>query len=329
VAKCLWHVLALIRTRPHRPRARVFGCGGDKSPTAPSGPTQPTGVLSITDLSVQTYGAPGDITYNLSMRLSETSGQSAVTITSLTVGFDGGRSGTAPIDNAKLIAGTSRRLDNASFKDQSGAPASSRLTVTMGYHDDNGHTGSATASVSVQSLALVTLSGVVRNSKTGAPIGGAKIEVTTLTGPNAGKSTTADAAGHYALTPLVAGAFTIRATANGYDAKSFPIDIATDAPFDIALSTTAPPVEYTITGTARTCEVTYRNSSNGTTQSRVSIPWNFSRPASGGDFLYVSCQIDTPGDNGSILVQIRRYGSLVASGSATGFPHIATADAVY
>jgi hypothetical protein len=309
----------------------ITGCSDNKSPTAPSEPRPQNGVLSITELSVSAYGPPGDITYLLSMRLNETSGQAAVTISSLTVAFEDGRRVTVPIDNARLNAGASERLSNASFKDETGTPATTRLTLTMGYRADVGPGGSATASASVQMLTLVTLSGVVTNRTTRAPIAGARVEVGSLTGPNVGKETTADAAGRYALR-VVAGAFSIRVLANGYTGQSFPIDIATDAPFDVALSPTPPPaaaVEYSITGTARTCSATYRSSAGGTSQSRVTIPWSFTRSASSGDFLYVSCQIDSSGDNGSIFVRISRHGATVASASANGFPNIATADAVY
>ena len=277
---------------------------------------------------MQAYGPPGDVTYLLSMRLSETTGQAAVTISSLTVGMDGGRNATVPIDNARLNAGSSERLNNASFKDTTGAPGSSRISITMGYRADTGPGGSATASTSVQMLTVVTLSGVVTNRNTGAAIAGATVEVSSLTGPNAGKSTTTDAAGRYAL-PLVAGQFNIRALANGYTGQTFPIDISTDAPFNIALAPTPAAVEYSITGTARTCSVTYRSSANGTSQSRVTIPWSFTRTGQTGDFLYVSCQIDSGGDNGSIFVRILEHGVPIASASANGFPNIATADAVY
>jgi hypothetical protein len=309
----------------------MSGCSGDNgSPTAPTTPRQDaTGMLAITELSVMAFGVPGDITYHLSLRMSETGGRVPITINSLTVGFDGGRSVTVPIDNARLNAGASEKLTDASFQDPSGTPASSTLTIGMGFRDDGGKTGTASVSAPVQFVGLVTLSGVVTNRNTGAPIAGAKVEVSSLTGPNVGKSTTTDAAGRYALAPLVAGAFSIRATANGYTGQSFPIEIATNAPFNIALAPTAPTVEYSITGTAKTCAATYRSSSGATSQGRVNIPWSFTRSATSGDFLYISCQIDTSGDTGSILVRILRNGLVVNSASATGFPSIATASSTY
>jgi len=304
------------------------GCGDKKSPTAPSEPRPQTGILAITELSVSAYGPPGDVTYILSLRMSETTGQAAVIISSLTMTLDGGRTATAPVDSARLNAGSSERMNNVSWKDTSGAAASSRLTITMGYRADTGPGGSATASTAVQMLSLVTLSGVVTNRNTGAPIGGATVEVSSLTGPNVDKKTTTDAGGRYALV-VVAGAFNIRALANGFTGQSFPIDIASDAPFNITLAPTPAAVEYSITGTARTCSVTYRNSTNGTSQSRVTIPWSFTRSGTTGDFLYVSCQIDSGGDTGSIFVRILKHGAQIASASANGFPNIATADAVY
>ena len=153
---------------------------------------------------------------------------------SLTVAFDGGRSVTVPIDNARLNAGASEKLNDATFKDTTGTPVSSRLTVTMGYRADGGPSGSATASASVQTLTLVTLSGVVTNLPT-LFLPARKSRSVRLPVRMLESRATTDAGGRYALSPLVAGAFSIRATANGYTGRSFPIDIATDAPFNIVL----------------------------------------------------------------------------------------------
>jgi hypothetical protein len=99
---------------------------------------------------------------------------------------------------------------------------------------------------------------------------------------------------------------------------------------DFALSATAPPVEYRITGTARRCSATYENSTGGTNQQAVTIPFSYTwNSARSGDFLYISCQIDTGGDQGNITVAIYKNGSLYRSAQAIGFPNIATASGSY
>ena len=75
--------------------------------------------------------------------------------------------------------------------------------------------------------------------------------------------------------------------------------------------------------------ITYENAAGGTSQARVNIPWSYSFGADPGDFLYVSCQIDSGGDRGIIQVEIYRDGDLFKFASASGFPNIATASRSY
>jgi Bacterial Ig-like domain (group 1) len=89
-------------------------------------------------------------------------------------------------------------------------------------------------------------------------------------------------------------------------------------------------VEYRITGTATHCSATYENSTGGTDQRGVSVPFSYSwNGAQTGDFLYISCQIDTATDRGDILVAIYKNGVLYRSATAVGFPSIATASGSY
>jgi hypothetical protein len=284
--------------------------------------------LSITEMTVSSWGAPGDVTYTLSMRITETSGRAALTLTSLSMGLDNSGTATSPLDNVRLGAGATERLSSITFSDKSGRPAASRLTLTIAFRDDNSRTGSATGSTNIQNVALVTLSGRVTDRTTGLPIANATVRVQSI-GPNENKSARTDANGIYALSPLVAGAFRVFYEAAGYTGQSHPIDISTDAPWNVALEKVPPDVEYTITGTARRCDVTHQSSGGGVSQSTVTIPWSYSRTARTGDFLYVSCQISTGGDTGSIFVRIYKRGSLFESGSATGFPNIATASGTF
>jgi hypothetical protein len=299
-------------------------CGGDKdSPTAPS---QAAGGLSITELTVQSWGAPGDVTYRLAMWLNETSGRVPITLTSLSIGFDNSGTATAPIENIRINSGATERIPSLTFTDKSGRPSGARLTITIGYRGDNSRTGSATASANIQNFALVTLSGQVTDRTTGLPIAAASLRVQSI-GPNENKTARTDANGIYALGPLTVGAFRVFYEATGYTGQSHPIDISTDATWNVALERDQPAfdVEYTLTGTARRCDVTYRGSGGSLLQSTVSLPWSYRRTARTGDFLYLSCHISSVGETGSVAVSIYKRGSLFASAFATGYPNIATA----
>ena len=305
------------------------GGGGSDSPTSPTSPTSlsaASGSLSIENLTVQASGPPGDVTYRLSMRLRETGGSVGITLTTLGMSLDGNRSATVPLDPIKMTPGRQEPIGPIAFNDKSG-PASSRMTIAIGYRDDNGRGGSANATTAVENLALVTLSGMVTDRATGRPIAGATARV--QSGVNEGKSARTDANGIYAMGPLVAGAFRVAYDAVNYTTQSHPIDIGTDAAWNVALERDPPDVEYTITGSARTCSVFYESGAGSTSSARVTLPWSYSRSARAGDFLYVSCQIDSGGDTGSIFVRINRNGSLFRSASASGFANIATASGTY
>lgn len=83
---------------------------------------------------------------------------------------------------------------------------------------------------------------------------------------------------------------------------------------------------YSITGTAKHVSVTYANSTGGTSQTGSSLPFTYTLTGmKAGDFLYVSAQIDTSPDSGSIDVSITKDGKTLCSGFAVGFAKIATA----
>jgi hypothetical protein len=89
-------------------------------------------------------------------------------------------------------------------------------------------------------------------------------------------------------------------------------------------------VQYTVTGTAQHVALTYQNSSGGTDQKGASLPFSYSwSTAKTGDFLYISAQIDTSPDSGSITVTISKNGKTAFTGNATGFANIATASGTF
>jgi len=83
-------------------------------------------------------------------------------------------------------------------------------------------------------------------------------------------------------------------------------------------------VQYKITGTANTVNVTLNNPSGGTEQySNVSVPKTYSYKYFADWFLYISAQ--NQGSSGSVTVSIYYKGNLFKSSSSSGAYVIATA----
>ena len=88
-------------------------------------------------------------------------------------------------------------------------------------------------------------------------------------------------------------------------------------------------VEYQIAGSATRVDITYQNSSGGTSQiANAAVPWTYSwTGAKSGDFLYVSAQIVS--GTGSVTATIRKNGTVAQTSTSTGFATIATASGSY
>ncbi len=96
---------------------------------------------------------------------------------------------------------------------------------------------------------------------------------------------------------------------------------------DIAGPTILGPVnvEYRVTGSTATADVTYQNSSEGTSQqSGVSIPWSYSFTKSTEMFLYISAQKDG-NPSTDVTVTIYKNGSVFKTSTSSGAYVIADA----
>jgi len=92
----------------------------------------------------------------------------------------------------------------------------------------------AAADVPLSRAPTFTLSCLVSEENTaGRAVAGATIQV--VDGPNTGKSASSDGNGSYSLTDLAAGSFSIRATANGYNAAERAVTVAEDTRLDLRL----------------------------------------------------------------------------------------------
>jgi carboxypeptidase family protein len=311
-------------------------CGGSSTPSAPSSTTPPATGAAIATVGVSAFTVTADtsgatIIYTLRFVLNETSGRSGATITAITYRFaDGATASTTISSTLKIPAGGAWNPGALTLNDTSGRPVTTSVNMSVAFTDDAGRAGSMTETTAIQSIKRYALTGFVRDRSTGQNLNGATVSVTS--GPDNGQSATTNS-GYYAFAALQAGTFDIRATASGHNAVVQSVTLSQNLQVDLTVPASAPPapsVEYRITGSARRCDATYENSTGGTNQATVDVPFSYSwNGARSGDFLYMSCQISTGGDRGDITVAIYKNGSLYRSATASGFPNIATASGSY
>lgn len=90
------------------------------------------------------------------------------------------------------------------------------------------------------------------------------------------------------------------------------------------LGSTTYSVEYKITGSVSRVNVTYTNSSGGTSQeSNVSVPWSYTFKGYPGDFVYISAQ--NQGSSGSVTATVNKDGSAFKTSTSSGAYVIASA----
>jgi len=83
-------------------------------------------------------------------------------------------------------------------------------------------------------------------------------------------------------------------------------------------------VEYKVTGSASTVNVTYENASGGVSQeSDVSVPWSYTFEGEPDGFVYISAQ--NQGSSGTVTATIYKNGKSFKTSTSSGAYVIATA----
>jgi hypothetical protein len=83
-------------------------------------------------------------------------------------------------------------------------------------------------------------------------------------------------------------------------------------------------MEYSVTGTASSVDITYVNEDGGTSQiSDATVPWSYSFTGIEDNFVYISAQNN--GKTGTVTVTIYKSGKKFKSGTSTGAYVIASA----
>lgn len=312
----------------------TISCSGDDSTTTTSpGTVAGTRVISLSgDLSF------GNVTVGSTAVRSFTitnSGTATLTVSSMSAPCGG-------MFKTSFLTGTvgpkASQAVSVSFTPTAAQDCSGAITVIGDQTSGENRINTAAAGIGVAPPTIATLTGTVRDGTSNGVLPGIQIQITA--GVNAGASTQTNSAGNYTLGGLSIGTFTLSAVASGYQTVTQSVTLSGNRSVDIVLpriASTTPPsgpgnpgtptpdVEYRITGSARRCGATYENSSGGTNQAEVTIPFSYSwSGAKGGMFLYMSCQIDTGGDTGSIHIALIKRGTTVQTADANGFANIAT-----
>lgn len=172
------------------------------------------------------------------------------------------------------------------------------------------------------------VSGVIVERASRQAVPGITVRLFAVAGSRLLGAAATDGGGNYTISGVPAGDVQLDLDASGYVHTYALHTIAGDVRLDGSIARRQ--VEYRVTGTARHCAATYANSSGGTSQQGVALPFSYGwvSPREGA-FLYMSCQIDQSTDAGSIRVDLYTDGALVKSATAVGFPTIATVSGSY
>ena len=144
-----------------------------------------------------------------------------------------------PISDAANVLAPNSTMDSRELTttdDDPSHPHATSVTAKVSYSNGASTMSSAVAAADVplSRAPTFTLSGLVSEENTaGRAVAGATIQV--VDGPNTGKSASSDDNGSYSLTDLAAGSFSIRATANGYNAAERAVTVAEDTRLDLRL----------------------------------------------------------------------------------------------
>lgn len=233
--------------------ALLTACTKSSPTQATSGSTAIGPNISVASMSVvsQTLSS-GSRAYSVTLRLKE-SGGAAATIAAIDLTFTNGSTVIAashverPISDTSNVCPANGTVDTRELittDDNAANPAATSVSAAVTFTDGASLTSRATATRDVPvpaPPAAVTVSGLVTDSATSRGLAGASVQV--MDGANAGRAVSTDGGGSYSLAGLSIGTFTIRASANGYDAVQQSVAVSKDTRVDLRMqpTTNAPP----------------------------------------------------------------------------------------
>jgi carboxypeptidase family protein len=217
----------------------VCACGG--TPASPSAPTAQPAAVAISNYRVTVSGPGTPRTYRASFTMTETSGRTAASVTTIRFGFGTGASANAdPSAPIRINPGESFNFGVVPLNDTSDSlSVGSSVTLTVGWSDDSGRPGSVTAAANVSeplpepAARTFTLAGVI-SDVSGRPIAGASVAATDSAGTR--RTSTTDGAGYYSIAPLREGPVTVAITASGYQLSTRTVSLSGDTRLDLSIA---------------------------------------------------------------------------------------------
>jgi hypothetical protein len=244
------------------------------SPPAPSAATKTSSPnISVVSMSVAAETlASGARAYRVIVRLRE-SGGVAATIAAIDLTFMGGSTAVAsshadhPISDSLNTCPANATVDSRelmTLDDNPSDPYATSVIAKVTFTDGASMASSTTASADVPASnpppATFTLSGLVSDNIGARAVVGGTVQV--VDGPNAGKMSSTDGNGNYSLAGLAGGSFTVRATADGYDASEQSVMVSKDTRLDLRLRPSAAPTPSPTPPPSEPCAYTIGPSSN-------------------------------------------------------------------
>jgi hypothetical protein len=143
-----------------------------------------------------------------------------------------------PISDAANVVAANSTIDTRELTttdDDPSHPHATSVSAKVNFTDGASAASSATASAEVpmSSAPLFAVSGRVMDDVSGGPVRAGSVQI--VDGASAGKRVDADGNGNYMLPDLAAGSYTIRASANGYEAADRSVTVAQDTRVDLRL----------------------------------------------------------------------------------------------
>jgi hypothetical protein len=231
--------------------------------STPGGPTPPVIRPSLTVTAISVVGLRGSAGYEYRtvVQLRE-SGGAAATIAAADLTFSSGATTVAsahydrPLGEGATACPASGSISTRELVtvDHEGShPYATGVRVQVTFSDGAAYTATAAGAADVPPLAAppeprYTLTGVITDGATRAPIAGALLEV--RGGLNLGRTATTDGSGTYVLGELLADTFRLRASKDGYGSGEQGVTVPDNPRADFELRVPAAPCSYSVAANA-------------------------------------------------------------------------------
>ena len=263
------------------------GSGGGSTPTS-SSPVSPAATITLSGFTASVETSGTGLVYRTSFQINETSGRANATINTIAYTLGAGFSANAnPTSTMRVGAGATVSSGTISLNDSTGATASTTsITVTVGYSDDGGRSGTVSSSASVTQppppavVRVFTLVGVISDITAGRAVAGATVAAVDSTSTR--RTSVTDGNGYFSIASLREGSIALTITATGYQTTTRTVSLSADTKYDVLVAASAQPPVTSLSCGAPQVVTCINGGHQGTPTARcVDSAWSCSTTASG------------------------------------------------